>query len=150
MHKEGTGTEILELKLVHELTSMKHDPMLLLLLNLYKAYNTIGCGRLLTTLEGYGVGPSMCRFLALFWYQQEVVTSQNGYLGPHFKATQRNTQGGLISTTLSNLIFKNVVWNWLAMTVEDQLVAYNGMGLAVGRCMGLLYADDGVVGSQDL
>ena len=36
------------------------------------------------------------------------------------------------------------------LTVEDQLAAQEVLGLDIGRCMGLLYADDGVVGLQDL
>ena len=35
------------------------------------------------------------------------------------------------------------------MTVEDQLAAQEGLGLAVGRCLGLLYTDDGMVESRD-
>ena len=35
------------------------------------------------------------------------------------------------------------------MTVEEQLVVHEGLGLAVGRCMVLFYADDRVVGSRD-
>ena len=52
-------------------------------------------------------------------------------------------------TTLLNLIVENVVSNWIAMTVEDRLVAQEGLGLTVGRCMGLFYAEDNVVGSWD-
>ena len=91
----------------------------------------------------------MCRLLAVFWYQQEVVTRPKGYHGPHFTATRGTTQGGLISPTLFNLIVENLVSNWLAVTVEDQLVTHEGLGPAVGRCLGLLYAYDGVVGSED-
>ena len=42
-----------------------------------------------------------------------------------------------------------MVRNWLALTVEDQLVAHEGMGLAVGRCLRLFYADNSLVGSLD-
>ena len=59
------------------------------------------------------------------------------------------TQGRLISSTLFNFIFDNMVRNWLAPMVEDQLVAQEGLGLAVGRCLGLFYADSSVVGSRD-
>ena len=36
------------------------------------------------------------------------------------------------------------------MTVEDQRVAHNGMGEAVGRCMGIFYVNDGMVGSRNV
>ena len=39
--------------------------------------------------------------------------------------------------------------NWIAMTVEDQLVAQEGLGISVERYMVLFYADDGMVVSLD-
>ena len=47
------------------------------------------------------------------------------------------------------MIVDNVLWNWLAMTVEDQLAAQEGLGLAVGRCLKLFYGNDGVVRPWD-
>ena len=47
----GTGISILELKLAKELSIMEQDPLLLVFLNLLKAYNIVDHGRLLTTLE---------------------------------------------------------------------------------------------------
>ena len=37
----------------------------------------------------------------------------------------------------------------LAMTVEDQRVAHDGLEETVGRCLGVFYADDDMVGSQE-
>ena len=51
--------------------------------------------------------------------------------------------------TLLNFIVDNVVRNWLAPMLEDKLVLHEGLGLAVGRCSGLFYADDGVVRLRD-
>ena len=42
-----------------------------------------------------------------------------------------------------------MVCNWLSRTVEDELVAHDRLGFAVGRCMGILYMHYGLVGSQD-
>ena len=36
------------------------------------------------------------------------------------------------------------------MVVEDKLVYHEGLGLAVGPCLGLIYSDNIMVGSQDL
>ena len=76
-------------------------------------------GDLIRTLEGYGAGPYMCELLATFWAQQEVVTRQNGYHGPNFKAAQGKTQGGIISPNLFNMVVYNVVRTWLAVTVKN-------------------------------
>ena len=35
------------------------------------------------------------------------------------------------------------------MTVEDQHAAHKILGVLLGRCLILLYTDDGVLGSQD-
>ena len=35
------------------------------------------------------------------------------------------------------------------MTVEEQRVAHDGTGEAVGRCLEVFYADDSMVGSRD-
>ena len=68
-------------------------------LDLHKAYTTVDFVRLLTTLEGYGATPHMCRLLSAFLDQQEVFTFQNRYHRLHLKATRRTIQGGLISPT---------------------------------------------------
>ena len=59
-------------------------------------------------------------------------------------------QGGLISPALFNLIVDNVVWNWLVLTVEDQMITQEGLGLAVGRCLGIFYGENSVVVSRGL
>ena len=82
-----------------------------------------------------------------FRTRKRSLPSKNEYHVPHFKAIKGTTQGRLISTTLLNLIVYNVVSNWLAIMVEDQLLAQEGLGLAVGRGMGLFYKCDGVAGS---
>ena len=53
-------------------------------------------------------------------------------------------------TTLFNLIVDNVVRDWLALAEEDELVSQKGLGLAVGRCLGLFYTNYGMVGLRDL
>ena len=52
--------------------------------------------------------------------------------------------------TLFSLTVDNVVWNWLELMAKEQLVAQEGLGLALGRCLVLLYANEGVVVSWDL
>ena len=72
-----TGTDILELNLTQELARFEQDPLLLVFLDLRKAYDTVDWGRLLANLEVYGAGPHMCKLLAVFWDQQEFVTLKN-------------------------------------------------------------------------
>ena len=92
----------------------------------------------------------LCGLLETFWDCQQVVPRQNGFHGPIFPATKGTTQGGLVSTTLFNVMVDNVIKNWMAMTVEERRVAHDGMGETVGRCLEVFYAENGMVGSRDL
>ena len=47
------------------------------------------------------------------------------------------------------MLVKNVIRAWLAMKMEDQRVAQDGLGETVRRCLGVLYADDGTVVSRE-
>ena len=78
-----------------------------------------------------------------------MVTRKKFYHGLQFRATCRTTQGLLTSPTLSNVVVDNVVWYWLSVIVEYSAFIHDGMGHAVGSIVGVLYADDGLIGSQD-
>ena len=80
----GAGNSIMEIKIAQELSSVDQDPLLLLFLQLRKAYTNLEQGKLLQTLKGYGVGPKLRGLLAEFWPRQEVVTHHNGFHGLHF------------------------------------------------------------------
>ena len=43
----------------------------------------------------------------------------------------------------------NVVMTWLVVTVKEQVVAQEGLGLNVGICLGLFYDDYVMVSAQD-
>ena len=75
----GTGTAIIKLNLAQELASIDQDPLLLVFLDLRKAYDTVDRERLLITLKGYGAGPHLCGLLETFWDCQQVVPRQNGF-----------------------------------------------------------------------
>ena len=66
----GTGTAVMELNLVQELSSVDNEPVFLVLLYLQKAYDTVYRDRLIKTLEGCGEGPYMCRLLETFCSHQ--------------------------------------------------------------------------------
>ena len=59
------------------------------------------------------------------------------------------THGGIISLTLFNVVVDNVVWTWLVMTVKDQTVQQEGLGLNMGRLLGVFYNDDRMIGARD-
>ena len=81
----GSGKSISELKLSQDMVSVEHNPLLLVLLELRKAYENLGCGQILKTLEGYRAGPKMRGNIAYFWPKQEVVALNWGPWYPFFR-----------------------------------------------------------------
>ena len=78
-----------------------------------------------------------------------MVTRKNGFHRTALPATRGITQGNLVPPTLFNVVVDNVITTWMAMTVEEQKVAHDGFGETFGLCLGVFYADDGMVGSRD-
>ena len=111
-----------------------------------KAYDNLDRGQLLQTLAGYRAGPKLWRLLGNFWSHQEEFTRQNGFHGPQLRATRGTQHGLLASPTLFNMAVDSVVRLWISLTVEDESAIHEVLGMAVGRCMGVFYADDGLVG----
>ena len=49
-----------------------------------------------------------------------------------------------------NVVVDILVRHWLSLTVEDESYVCDRIGVAVGRILGIYYAYDVLVGSQDL
>ena len=43
------------------------------------------------------------------------------------------------------MVVDNVVRTWLPMTVKYQMVALEGLGLNVRRCLGVFYTNNGMI-----
>ena len=74
---------------------------------------------------------------------------QNLLYGLAFPATSGTTQGSLVSPTLLNVVVDNFIRIWLAITVEDQRLARDRLVETVLWCLGVLYPNDCMVGSQN-
>ena len=51
---------------------------------------------------------------------------------------------------LLNLLVGNVIITWISMKVEERRVSHERLGEKFGRCLGVFYVKDGMVGSCDL
>ena len=71
--RRGTGTAIMELNIAQDLAVIDQDPLLLVLLDFWKVYDTVDRDHLRIILYGYGAGPWMCGLLENFWEYQQVV-----------------------------------------------------------------------------
>ena len=91
----------------------------------------------------------MCGILDTHWDRQQVVPICNGSHIPVLPDIMGTKQGALIYLTLFNVVVNNFIGTWLSMTVEDQSVDHDGLGETIGWFLGGLYANDGMVRSQD-
>ena len=143
------GTAITELNPTQELASIYQYPLFLVFMYLKNAHDSVDQEFLIMTLEGYSAVPRLCGFLETFWFHQQVMPRHNGFHGPTFLTKRGTMQGGLVSKTIFNVLVENFIRIWLAMTVDDQRVDHNGMGETSGRCLGVFYANEGMMGSGD-
>ena len=77
-----------------------------------------------------------------------MVTRQSGYYGPKLWATRGTTQWGMDSTALLNVVVGSLIRYWLLLMVEEGELIRDGLGYAVGRSLGVLYSDDGLLESR--
>lgn len=132
--EKGTGTAILELKLLMEKAHIKDQPLIQIFVDLEKAYGSINQKRLLFILEKYGVGPNICRLLSTLWLGHKLVPKLGGYFGAPFLAECRVPQGNFISKDLFNFVVDCVVCEWLCQLTTKNLSTLLDL---------LFYADDG-------
>ena len=74
--------------------------------------------------------------LAEFWENREVVTRQNGFYGPYFRATCGTTQGGIEFPKLFNVAVNILARHWLLLAPEDESVIQYGLQHVVGLSLG--------------
>ena len=89
----GTGTAILEAKLLQQLAALREEVLYVIFLDLHKSYGALDRPRCLEILEGYGLGPRARRLLRAYWGKMTVVARAGGYYGDAFKGAWGVTQG---------------------------------------------------------
>jgi Reverse transcriptase (RNA-dependent DNA polymerase) len=75
------------------------------------------------------------------------VPRQSGLNGPALQPESGNTQGSLLSPTLFNIQVDAVVRHWLTLTIDNNRVTQQGIGVHVAKKLPLFYADDGLIGT---
>jgi hypothetical protein len=148
--KWGTGTAIIEAKLLQQMAAIEQVPLFEIFLDLKKAYNTLDCDQTLGILKGYGMGPCLRGILQTFWDLQHVVAKQGGYFGDPFGVGQGFIQGGLESPIIFNVVCNAVICYWLSIITDDNSIPVEGFGLCITEQGVLLYVDDGLLASRDV
>jgi len=137
----GTGTAIIEVKLLMQLAKRSSKPLYMVFLDLKKAYDTLDRGRTLEILEGYGVGANLRRIISRIWDGDTMVPKQSGYFGEPFRASRGVRQGDIVSPIIFNIIADAVIRDW-----EVRM----GDGREMRReTKAQFYADDGLLSGED-
>ena len=76
---QGTGTAIIEAKLLQQLVALREEVLYVIFLDLTKSYDALDRSRCLEILEGYGVGPNARRLLTNYWRGLTMVARAGGY-----------------------------------------------------------------------
>ena len=148
----GTGTAIIEAKLLQSLSVREQEALHMIFLDLRKAYDTLDRARTLDIIEQYGVGDQWLSLLRTFWESQQVAAAQAGYFGTAFQPSRGVVQGDIISPTIFNIVCDAIIRAWiLQVSPEDRREAESrdGFGAFVRERLGQLYADDGLLASRN-
>ena len=107
--QRGTGTAILDAKLVMSQAEISGQTLYQVFIDLTKAYDAIPREILLDVMKKYGLGTRCSRLLEKFWNGQELALKQSSFVGRKFKAKRGVTQGYIISPIAFNMIVDAVV-----------------------------------------
>ena len=129
----GTGTAILEAKLLMQKAIQNSTPLYQVFMDLSKAYDMLDRNRLMTILAGYGVGQNVRRLLTNYWNLEVMVPKSAGYFGDAFHPTRGIRQGGPDAPIEFDIVIDCVLREW-----ETQLKTQN-----IESMVSLWYADDG-------
>ena len=141
--RRGTGTAILEAKLLMQKAACTNKTLYQVFLDLTKAYDTVDRERVLEILEQYGIGPNIIRLLRRYWSNNTLVPKQSGFFGEPFAAERGVTQGDIISPTIFNIIVDAVLRIWYAkmnLVVNDAVLP---------ETSAIFYADDGKIAGEN-
>ena len=115
---------------------------------LHKVYDDLDRSRCFEILEGYCMGPRVCRLLKTYWRRLTIVARTDGYYGAAFKGDIGVTQGDLLYPIIFNVVVDEVVHHCVAVMVECA-EERGEHGQEVRHQNALFYTDNSMVASSD-
>ena len=144
----GTGTVILEEKVVQQLAGISHEPLVEVFLDVCKAYNSLDRGRCMDIMRGYRMGQNMSRLIAHHWENQQFVPKVRRFLGKAFGTRRGVTQGDYVSPMIFNIVVDAVMRVVLVVVCGTHEVQHS-MGWAEGEQDRVFYANDRRISGGD-
>ena len=108
----GTGTAVMEAKLLSQLRCRIDEPLYMVFIDLKKAFYSLDRERAMRILELYGVGENLRRIIRTVWAGDTMVPRQAGYFGKPFLAERGVRVGDNMSPTIFNIVIDAVVRHW--------------------------------------
>ena len=105
----GTGTSILEAKLVHQLAGITNKPLFQVFLYVQKACNYLYRGRCMEIIRGYGMVQNIAHLIDHHWYSLLFVPNSRRFLGMTFGTGRGVTQVDPASPMIFNIVVDAVV-----------------------------------------
>ena len=74
----------MEAQMAQKLSGIVHGPLLKVLIDVRKAYNSLNRGNCMEILRGYDIGPNIQRLIHQYWDGQKVVLKDRKCFGRPF------------------------------------------------------------------
>jgi hypothetical protein len=146
---QGTGTAVIEVKLVQQLAHIEQDPFYGVFIDLKKAFDAMDRERCLLILEGHGVGPNMRQLIRQFWDEATNVCRASGNYGRPFKAGRGVTQGGPLLAKLFNIMVDAVVREWLHILRGEIDMKGAELDSLMETLFTIFYVDNAYIAARD-
>ena len=124
----GTGTAILEVKLLQPLIAMREKVLHSIFLDLCKSYDALYIYHCLNILAGYGVVTRTLRILRTYCDHIQMAAKAGGHYGHILKRHRGVTQGIPLSPTVFNVVVDAVILNWVTVVGGTQEGTGQGLG----------------------
>ena len=138
----GTGTAVMEAKLLAQLRCRIDEPLYMVFIDLKKAFYSLDRERALRILELYGVGFNLRRIISTVWQGDTMVPRQSGYFGRPFQAERGVRVGDTMSPMVFNVVIDAVIRHWehtcQPIPMEEASLFYIDDGALTGTDAGRL------------
>ncbi len=145
----GTGTAVIEAKLVQQLAHIEQVPFYRVFIDLKKAFDTMDQERCLLILEGHSVGPNMHRLIHHYLDEATNVCRALGNYCTPFKAGRGITQGGPLLAKLFSIMVDAVVREWLRILREELDMEGEELASTMEALFAIFYVDDACIAARD-